>query len=280
MPTDRILATSARLRVDDLDWELARRAGLGADERVVLSYFADIESQTVMYLRDLLRGPLAEDPRAIGFLSVWNYEEYFHGEALSSLLEACGAGLARDRVARVRRGAAFLETLQGLLAGVAARLAPDAFAALHLAWGASQELTTLRGYEELEARTANPVLAELCRRIAKQERRHFAWYFNGARERLAESPLARRLARLALSRAWAPVGAPVKGTAAFLEVARALFPGRRAAEIARDVEERIGTLPGLHGLPFFTRFLRRAGAVSPGPDAARTGLAAIGGCAP
>jgi hypothetical protein len=33
------------------------------------------------------------------------------------------------------------------------------------------------------------VLAELCRRIAKQERRHFAWYYNGARERLARSAL-------------------------------------------------------------------------------------------
>ena len=33
-----------------------RVAGEEDDERLVLSYFADIESQTVMYLRDLLRG--------------------------------------------------------------------------------------------------------------------------------------------------------------------------------------------------------------------------------
>jgi rubrerythrin len=279
MSTARILATSARLKVDDLDWRLAREAGLTEGERTVLTYFADIESQTVMYLRDLLRGPLAEDPDAIGFLSVWNYEEYFHGEALASLLQACGAGLPRDRVARVRRGAALLEWLQGILGRAAARLLPDAFTALYLAWGASQELTTLRGYEELEARTANPVLAELCRRIAKQERRHFAWYFNGARERLAGSPLARRLTRLAFARVWAPVGAAVKGKAAFAEVVRALFPGRRAAEVAAEVEARISALPGLEGSSFLSDFLRGAVA-SPGGAGARSGLAAIGGCAP
>lgn len=280
MSAERILATSARLKVDDLDWNLARSAGLTDDERVVLGYFADIESQTVMYLRDLLRGPLAADPDAIGFLSVWNYEEYFHGEALAALLRACGAGLPQDRISRVRRGAAFLETLQGLLAGLASRLFPREFTALYLAWGASQELLTLRGYEEIEARTSNPVLAEICRRIARQERRHFAWYFNGAKERLAASPRARRLARLALSRVWAPVGAAVKGTEAFLEVAGALFPGRRAAEVAREVEGRIGTLPGLGELAFVTGFLERAGAARRGPEAARTGLAEVGGCAP
>jgi rubrerythrin len=258
MALEKILETSSRVRTDDLDWEAAGRAGLAPHERLVLGYFADIESQTVMYLRELLRSSVAEDPEAQGFLSVWNYEEYFHGEALAKVLAAAGHPLPSDRVARLRRGAAPLEVLQGALAWLASRAFPEPFAALYLLWGASQELTTLRGYQELERRTRNPVLAELCRRIARQERRHFAWYFNGARERLAASPGGRRLARWALRRFWAPVGGAVKGDRAALEVGEALFPGEGLDEVARAVEGRIGSLPGLGGLLFFTGYLRRA----------------------
>jgi rubrerythrin len=257
MSIDRILATSARLQTEDLDWEAAGRAGLSARERQVLGYFADIESQTIMYLRDLLGSEVAAEPEVVGFLSAWNYEEYFHGEALARLLAECGCPLPRDRIDRVRRGAAFLESLQALLGGLASRLLTREFPALYMAWGASQELTTLRGYEELERGTRNPILRELCRRIARQERRHFAWYYHSARTRLSASPRAQRLTRLAFRHLWAPVGAAVKGRRAALELAGHLFPGARAAEVAREVERRIGALPGLGGTEFFSRFLFR-----------------------
>jgi hypothetical protein len=66
MTFDRILFSSARVETGDLDWQGARRAGLGEKERFVLGYFADIESQTVLYLRDLLRARVAEDPEVLG----------------------------------------------------------------------------------------------------------------------------------------------------------------------------------------------------------------------
>jgi hypothetical protein len=109
---------------------------------------------------------LARDPEAVGFLSAWNYEEYFHGEALARLLAECGHRMPEDRIDRVRRGAGLLEIAQGALTATLSRFFPDAFPALYLAWGASQELTTLRGYEALERSTHNPVLAEICRRRA------------------------------------------------------------------------------------------------------------------
>jgi len=259
MSTDRILATSSRLATSDLDWESARRAGLAPGERVAIAYFADIESQTIHYLRDLLASDLAHDPAAVGFLSAWNYEEYFHGEALARLLEVCGHPLPVDRVAELRRRAGLLEVAQGLFTSTLSRLFPQAFPALYLAWGASQELTTLRGYEALERHTENPVLAELCRRIARQERRHFAWYFNGAKARLAHSASARRLARLAFATLWAPVGVAVKGEGHFLKVVAALFGEEGAEKVAREVENRLATLPGLAGVRFFSRWLSRAG---------------------
>jgi len=254
---DRILKHSQQIVVDDLDWELAGRAGLTASERCVLAYFADIEAQTIVYLRDLLRTEAALEPEVMGFLSIWNYEEYFHGRALSRLLAACGCGPEKDRVARVRAAARPAEAIQALLGACISRLSPDAFAAVYMAWGASQELTTLRGYEELGRTTRNPVLRELCARIARQERRHFAWYYDTARERLSDSRAAQRLTRLALSCLWTPVGAAVKGTAESARVMATLFPGDRAERVARELDRRMGDLPGLAGVSLLGAFLER-----------------------
>ncbi len=258
MELDRILAHSQQIAVDDLDWELAARAGLTDSERHVLQYFADIEGQTIMYLRDLLNTPAALEPEVIGFLSMWNYEEFFHGRALSRLLAACGVPPEPDRVARVRAAARAAEAIESVLGACVSRVWPGAFAAVYMTWGASQELTTLRGYEELERTTRNPVLRELCARIARQERRHFAWYYGSARERLAASRTAQWLTRLALGSLWAPVGAAVKGRAETARVVSHLFPGRRIEQVADELDRRIGALPGLAGVSLLGPFLERA----------------------
>jgi len=58
------------------------------------------------------------------------------------------------------------------------------FHAVYLTWGAISELTTLEGYHVLAGRTRNPLLAEILRRLAKDERRHFSFYYNKARTEL------------------------------------------------------------------------------------------------
>jgi hypothetical protein len=123
-----------------------------------------------------------------------------------------------------------------------------------MAWGASQEYVTLRGYEELGRTTTNPVLRELCARIARQERLHFAWYFHGARERLARSRLARWLTRTVLTRFWTPVGAGVKSDVEVAGLCRALFSTERFAEVAREVDSKLSTLPGMAGLAVAQRY--------------------------
>ena len=123
--------------------------------------------------------------------------------------------------------------------------------------GASQEILTLRGYEQIVERTRNPVLAELCRRIAKQERRHFAWYYNNASERLARSRVAQRLTREVFERFWSPVGAGVKSQDAVDEICLALFPGDAFAEVALGIDEKLAKLPGFSGFDVVSRFARR-----------------------
>ena len=82
----------------------------------------------------------------------------------------------------------------------------DDFVALHMTWGAANELSTLTSYQRLIAQTEHPELIDLLNAIIKDERRHFAFYRAQARLRLARSAWARRLTRWAMEHLWAIVG--------------------------------------------------------------------------
>ncbi len=257
LETDRYLNISAKISVDDIDWNDARNVGTSAEEIFILTYFSDIEGQTIVYLRDLLGTKAALEPEVIGFLSMWNYEEYFHGRVLAQYLKECGHDLERDRTAQVRGSAGFSERVENWGAKALSWIFSEDFPAVHAAWGAVQELTTLRAYEELQKLTPNPVLRTLCERIAKQERRHFAWYFNSARERLERSSGARILTKTLLSNFWSPVGAGVKPHSEVSRLLRTLFAGARADEVAHEIDAKIGTLPGLEGISLMRGFLEK-----------------------
>lgn len=50
----------------------------------------DIESHTVVFLRDLLSTRAVLEPGVTAFLSCWVYEELWHGEAFSRFLGEAG----------------------------------------------------------------------------------------------------------------------------------------------------------------------------------------------
>lgn len=254
MDLSKFLAHSAKVETHDLDWELAARIGLSDDEATILTYFADIEGQTIFYLREILSTKAAMESDVIGFTTMWNYEEYFHAEALARLLRVCGHELSKERTSRVRATAKLRARIEDLVQRALGRIFRPQFPALYMAWGASQELLTLRGYEQIIRNTANPVLRELCERIAKQERRHFAWYFNSARKRLAASGMARILTRWAF-RYWTPVGVGVKSIEESHALAQALFAGD-LPELAADYDRKLTELPGLEGMEILRRFAR------------------------
>jgi len=257
MSTDiqKYISVSEKIKTDDLDWHLARKTGLAEEERFVLTYFSDIESQTIRYLRTLLQMKIAFRPSVMAFLTTWSYEEFFHGYALARLMAECGHPLEEDRVEGVTRKARFNEWIENTLGPLASRIFSNQFPAVYMSFGAIQEMTTLRGYERLKEKTSNPVLKTLCDRIARQERRHFAWYFNNAREQLAESGLARWLARRLLELNWVPVGAGVKSREEVNRLFSILFPGDAGLRLVREVDAKVGTLPGLEGIklmePYF-----------------------------
>src|SRR5262245_42770231 len=254
---DKFIKHSKRVETDDLDWEAARRHGLAEDEPFILTYFTDIEAQTIFYFRELLNTAAARRPEVLAFMTTWNYEEYFHAESLAKFLEVCGHGIGGDRRVQVRAGATLMAHIENLVTMSFSRMLPDAFLALFMAWGSSQELLTSRCYERLQEATSNPVLAQLAQRIARQERRHFAYYFQSARELLAGSRLAQKVARGFYEGFWTPVGSGVKSRAEVFRLVDALFPGRVVDEVFGDIATRIATLPGMAGCTAPLRFAER-----------------------
>jgi hypothetical protein len=251
------IRASRRIATDDLDWDLAARVGLSPGEVATLTYFADIEGQTVYYLREVLNTRPARDPDSLAFLTLWNYEEFFHGHAIARLLEVCGHDLGADRISEVRIGATFAARVEEVVQTLISKLFPRTFVALWMAWGASQELLTLRGYERIAAATANPVLRELCLRIARQERRHFAYYYNGARERLAGRRFSQRVVRFLFDHFWTPVGGGVKSEQQVAALIAGLFPGALLGEVLDGLDQRLARLPGMDAFDAGRRYAAR-----------------------
>jgi hypothetical protein len=213
----------------------------------------DIESHTVCYLRDLLLTESHRDPRITTFLTTWAWEEQWHGVALANVLAAHGEVAGNARIAATRSALGFKDRLGPLLTTVGSVLARRDFVAVHMAWGALNEWSTQAGYARLAEREDHPVLTELLERIQRQESRHIAFYATEARERLAASPRARKLVRIALDRLWAPVGSGVvpKEETAFL--VQWLLGGAEGEAAVRRLDQRLERLPGMAGLRLVER---------------------------
>ncbi len=269
-------ARTDRLRWDDLDMGRFRTHRLSEGALRCLRFMHDVEYHTVCYLRDLLVGPAHSDPEVTSFLSFWVYEEFWHGEAIASVLAAHGEPAGQDRVATMRRRLGWAERLRplGMMAGSA--LAGRDFVALHMAWGAINEWTTQAGYAQLARRADHPVLRELLRRIMRQEGRHIDFYASQAEKRLAASGRARKLTRFALRRLWSPVGTGVMPVSEAQHLASYLFGHAEGLQAARRIDRRVDRLPGLDGLGLLEGSLGRIIQVSP-PLAAPSGSDPVAG---
>ena len=257
-------AASARpVKFDDLDLANAfRDRPLSPEGLRCLRYMHDIESHTVCYLRDLLLTESHRDPRITTFLTTWAWEEQWHGVALAKVLEAHGETAGNERISATRRALGFKDRVAPLLNTLGSVLARRDFVAVHMTWGALNEWSTQAGYARLADLEDHPVLTELLERIQRQESRHIAFYATEARERLAASPRAQRLVRLALDKLWAPVGSGVvpKEETAFL--VQWLLGGPDGKPVVKKLDQRLERLPGMAGLKLVEREVERWYAVA------------------
>ncbi len=250
------LSRSQALDVSDLPWAEVREHPLSDASLRCLRYMQDIENHTIVYLRTLLSTRAIDDPEVAAFLACWLYEETFHGRALARFLVAAGV----EPVTRARSRTTFPERLEAWATSWIARAWPD-FVAVHMTWGAINELTTLTGYRRLIEVARHPVLTELLSRIVRDESRHFFFYFRQAEHRLARRRTA-RATRFLVERFWAPVGTGVQPDDETRFLARHLFGGGAGRAAARRVDATIQSLPGLDGLPLLAAWIDRNAAAA------------------
>ncbi len=250
---DDYLRHSRRLDLDGIDFDAFRSRPLDDDSLRCIEYMHDVEQHTACYLRDLLMTSAHADPEMTSFLSCWVYEELWHGEALGTVLALHGRASGPERVRAVRRRLGVRDKLNPLLGAVGSAFVGRHLVALHTTWGAINEWTTQAGYVRLAARAGHPVLAELTRRIARQEGRHIDFYASQATRRLDGHPRVQAGVRWALTKLWRPVGSGVMPAAETRFLVNHLFGGDDGLTIGRRLDQRIDRLPGLADLHLIER---------------------------
>jgi hypothetical protein len=120
-------------------------------------------------------------------------------------------------------------------------------------WGTVQEITTYYAYQCLIDRIKHPILDVICTRIMKQELRHYAFYREHAKRRLAASKLTQQVVSRALKLAWTPVGEGMSPREDSVHAIQFLFDGTDGTAIDK-VEQKMRELPGLEWFDLFTKY--------------------------
>jgi len=240
---DKFISASKPLDLTGINLDDAGQYPISPSEVAVLRYMQDTEFYTVHYMKALMETSALADNEARAFMVCWGYEECYHGRALAKILEATGHAASKRSIEEFSRPRKITEVLQDA-GGRALSMISSDFIATHMTWGAINELTAVHAYTRLAELSGNPILAKVARRIAKDERRHFAFYYQQARRRLA-SPLARRMATFSLRALWEPVGGSMAPREERDFVGAYLFGDDEGRARLQETDETIAKLPGM-----------------------------------
>lgn len=245
--TATLVQRSVRLPTDDLDFGAFRSQPLDAATLRCLRYMHDVEGHTLCYLREVLVTSAHKDPEITAFLACWAYEEHWHGDAIARVLDAHDEVSGMNRLATMRGRLGLRDAVRPMLFALGSAVTRH-MVAVHMAWGAINEWTTQAAYGQLARKSGHPVLAEMLRRIMRQEGRHIDFYAAEAARRLESSPAAQRITRRALRSWWAPVGSGVMPQTEVGFLIGHLFGDEAGVEVARRIDRHVDRLPGLAGL--------------------------------
>jgi hypothetical protein len=248
---------AGRVNLEGIDLDTFRRDPLDHDTLRCLRYMHDIEYHTVCYLRDLLMTAAHRDPEITTFLTMWNFEEFWHGDALASVLAAHGEASGAVRIAPLRETLGWRQRIGPLMHWLGSVFAGPSYTAVHMTWGAVNEWLTQAGYGRVAMRASHPTLSELLRRIMRQEGRHVDFYASQAMRRLDGDRRAQRLTRVALTKYWTPVGSDIMPASEVRFLVRHLFSGPDGDKALARLDRQVDRLPGLAGLQLLTGAAQR-----------------------
>lgn len=231
--------------MDTIEWHKIPKFELDEKFFPVLKYMRDIEAFTNIYFEQLLLTPTGKDPIIRQFMDRWLIEEQTHAELLNRFLNEAGLPTPNDWF-KQERGRISKQYFRAQRVNKSlTRLFGSRFGAVHMTWGAINELSTLQGYKRLWELAGHPVLEHILRGIAKEESTHIFFYYNVARLKLQESKFNQRMARFIIEKFWRPVGSGLKEEPDCNYIVRALFSGEHALEqVETNITKALMRLPG------------------------------------
>lgn len=252
---ERFMDGSGKVDLSDIDWSEVPKHPMTPEALRTLRYFLKTESSTFFYTKALMKtkATIAE-PELAPFITVWMYEEEFHGRAFRQFLHSYGEPIPTTFREELFASRGVGERIDEIGQSVLSRIFPDAWPAVHMIWGVVQEFTTYSAYQALIERVNHPILNVICQRIMKQELRHFAFYREQAKKRLQSSKMAREVTSRALKIGWTPVGDGMCPREDVIHAISFLFDGKDGP-VGKRIDAKIRELPGLEWFDMFTRFV-------------------------
>lgn len=244
--------------LDSIPWDQVKNYPLDKKFIPIVVYMRDIEAFTDVYYKQLIRTPTGQDPIIRKFMDRWLVEEATHAEVLNRFLHEAdvptsGRWLEEARK-KIPKGYTFSDTIIPMLTN----LFGERFSAVHMTWGAINELSTLQGYKRLWELAKHPVLEYILKGIAREESTHIFFYYTIAKLKLEESKWSQQLTRFIISKFWKPVGSGIKPDAETNYVVRELFNGLDALDVVRNnINGSLERLPGFKNISTVTDRIAR-----------------------
>jgi 1,2-phenylacetyl-CoA epoxidase catalytic subunit len=234
--------------VSRIPWPEVRRHPVSPEIARVLFYMRDIETLTDVYFAELRRTPTYREKTVRSFMERWQGEEAQHGELLNRFLAEAGYPSEADWQSALKSGIPRRYKVENYVTSAVANLFGRNFSAVHLLWGAINEMSTLQGYRRLTQLSSHPVLAALLKGIMQEEAIHIYFYYNLAGRQLERSEFAPRLARWVIDRFWQPVGTGIRPKEETTATMKLLFGEEGSRRfLAEYIEDRVGRLKGFAG---------------------------------
>lgn len=255
--------TAVGSRRDEFPGDVLAAQPLDVQTLRQLRFMMQIERYTMHHLRNLLVTPSHKDAYVTAFMTSWAFEKYWMADTLSAILEAHGVDKSDITGDSSPRHGVFqlVDRLIPIRNSVTANLIGEDFIAIHMSWGLLEERLAQIIYESLAEETA--LDCDVLRQLAVQKNRHVEFYASQAAGRLARSRKARRLTRAALRTSWLPTSFAAQPRAETARALRPVFTSPRAAEKVKGLDDAMMELPGLDGIPWARRALRRVGVAVP-----------------
>lgn len=230
--------------VDSIPWNDVKNHELSEKFIPVLVYMRDVEAFTDVYYQELMRTPTGRDPLIKRFMDRWWEEEKLHAELIDRFLNEAGIPTSEKWFEQARQKIPKSYTRSSKINSMLANCIGKRFSAVHMTWGAINELSTLQGYKRLWELAQHPVLEYMLKGIAREESSHIFFYHSIAKIKLAESPMAQRISRFIIEHFWSPVGQGTKPEEDTNYIVQTLFSGDGMNTVKQNINGAIQKLPG------------------------------------